>query len=206
VVVDTETTGLRGSDRACDIALVRFERGKQVAAIDSLINPLMRIPTEASDIHHITDAMVEHSPTMSEFFGRADVKELIAGAQPCAYSAQFDRRYVPLDAFGDPEWPWLDPKPIVEHVDKFAKGKGRYKLTMACARHGIPLSDTDAHRALPDAIAAGRLLYVIAPKAPFGKSIGDLLAFCERTRANRWAEFHDWLGKQPPMPEQGAST
>ena len=65
LIVDTETTGLRASDRACDIALVRFERGKQVAAVDSLINPLMPIPAEASAIHHITDDMVTDAPSMA---------------------------------------------------------------------------------------------------------------------------------------------
>ena len=214
-VIDTETTGLRTTDKAVDIAIARFERGKLVAQATSLINPGMPIPAEATAIHGITDAMVQGMPTIDEWFALPDVAALLLGAQPAAYNEQYDRRYVPLDAFGDPSWPWIDVMSFVTKVDAFAKGKGRHKLGASCERHGV-VFDGAAHRALPDAVATGKLMHVLIPKIKvtptdrFGnplaprelRSIGELAFWTQKQRVERSEEFHAWLAKQPPLPTE----
>jgi len=210
VIVDTETPGLRVDAGVCDIGLARFERGVCVAALGSLINPLRPIPDEATAIHGITTEMVQGAPTIGEFFDRTDVQAILLGAQPCAYNAEFDRLRVPLDAFGDPSWPWLDIMSFTTKLDAYVKGKGRHTLGVTCARHGVDF-DGDAHRALPDAIAAGKLLHVLKEKLQRDgfntdvEAIGDWLFWSQRQRIDRSGEFHRWLAKQPPMPTQGAT-
>jgi DNA polymerase III epsilon subunit-like protein len=42
-------------------------------------------------------------------------------------------------------------------IDRFVKGTGRHKLFKVCERRGIPLDN--AHDAVSDAVAAGRVLW-----------------------------------------------
>ena len=68
VVIDFETTGLSSKKRAVEVAW--FELNEKFEIIDeqsSLINPMIPIPSDASNIHGITDEMVADSPTLDEF-------------------------------------------------------------------------------------------------------------------------------------------
>jgi DNA polymerase III epsilon subunit family exonuclease len=68
VVIDFETTGLSSKKRAVEVAW--FELNEKFEIIDeqsSLINPMIPIPPDASNIHGITDEMVADSPTLDEF-------------------------------------------------------------------------------------------------------------------------------------------
>lgn len=204
VWIDTETTGTSPvEDRACEVALVRFEGGKPVGEFSSRVHPGRAIPAEATAIHGIDDAMVADAPSIGNVFALKEVRRLIDGAQPGAYNAGFDRFFVP--PFGD-EWahPWLDALSLVRVVDKWARGKGRHKLEASCARHGIEL--VGAHGALPDARATGQLFYKLAPDVLDDWTIGEALRWQRHQEAESWFDFHSWLSKQPPLPaEQGAS-
>lgn len=68
IVLDTETTGLDVKDRICALGLVM-----DGAIHYELIRPGKKIPPEASAIHHITNEMVENSPSFAE----SDSYELI---------------------------------------------------------------------------------------------------------------------------------
>lgn len=66
IVADTETASIEGG--VCDLAVVVLDRNfNQLAAVESLIDPERPISPQASGIHHITDEMVAHEPTMAEF-------------------------------------------------------------------------------------------------------------------------------------------
>lgn len=60
VFLDTETTGLELNDRICAVGIV-FEDEVHY----ELINPLKKIPPQASAIHHITNEMIQESPVFS---------------------------------------------------------------------------------------------------------------------------------------------
>lgn len=199
VFIDTETTGVARTDRAVQVALVRFEGGAPVGEFSSLVNPGIPIPEAASAIHGITDDKIAGAPPIEDVFARDDVRALLRDAQPAAYRAAFDKQFVP--AFTDPaDWPWIDPLTIIREVDKFAAGKGRHKLEAACTRHGIVLAC--AHDALSDARAAGVLFYVLAAKAvKSGRSLGDLLRVMQEKEAAQWFDHWSWRAKQPPQTE-----
>src|SRR6478609_879649 len=195
VVLDTETTGKQpGTDRTVSFGLARFENGVFVAGVERFVNPGIPIPAEASEIHGITDAMVTDAPALHDAFFHPEVAALLEGAQPAAYNAPFDRHFVP--PFGaDWTWPWLDGLALVRKADRFAKGKGRHKLSITCARHGVSL--TAAHSAGADARACGELIYKIGREIlPAGYSLGQALGFCRRAEAEEWFRFNEWLSNQ----------
>lgn len=206
--LDVESTGIKpGKDRVVEVACVRFEGGKAVDQYDSLINPGMPIPTEATAIHGITDDDVRDAPTLADFFNDVRVTRMLADAQPGSYNSMFDRLFVLREMQFDGNWPWLDTLPLVRFVDRYVKGSGRHKLNAACKRHGIELPE--AHRALADAKAAGELCHVLVPQMaaricfskhiapPIVPCIGDLLRWMRIAETEEWARFHGWLSEQP---------
>ena len=134
VVIDVETTGLvPGADAAVQVALVRFEKREVVGRFSSLVNPGRKIPKEATAIHGITDKKVAKVSTIDAIFDFASVRELLKGAQPAAYNAHFDQRFVVARAFEDWTWPWLDPLVAVRAVDRYVRGEGRDRVRLAPA-------------------------------------------------------------------------
>lgn len=204
VVIDFETTGVRpGIDRAVQAACVRFEGGKVTRAVESLLNPGIAIPAEATAIHGITDEQVAGAVTAEAFFAHPETLAVLQGAQPCAYNASFDRWFLPPGALVDHAWPWLDPLQLIRKLDQYAKGPGRHKLAPSCARHGVVL--TDAHSAIGDATAAGELLHRLVPKAGDPDvTLGELLRWTRVQEANEWFRFNEWLSKQPPREQEAA--
>lgn len=200
VVIDVETTGVTpGVDAAVQVALVRFEKRKVVGRFCSLVNPLRVVPDEATAVHGITHDAVWEAPIIEDIFLRPNVRKLLKGAQPAAYNASFDQRFLPAEAFEDWTWPWLDPLVAVRAVDRYVKGEGRHKLSAACARRGIPL--IGAHDAAADAEATGRLLYHVLSEVPaiLDQSLGTVLAWQRRTEADQWADYNVWRSKQPEV-------
>ena len=61
VVLDLETTGVnQQEDRIVELAAVRFTPELSAEPFHTGINPGISIPSTASDIHGITDSMVQH--------------------------------------------------------------------------------------------------------------------------------------------------
>jgi DNA polymerase-3 subunit epsilon len=197
VMLDFETTGIRpGLDRAVEVGLARFEGGRLVAQLGSLLDPQMPIPADARRVHGIGDADVAGKPLVTEFFARPDVAELLSGAQPAAYNAGFDRWFVPPWALADWTWPWLDALPLVRVVDRWVRGAGRHRLSTACARHGVALAN--AHRADDDARAAGELLIkLVSAQWVMPPCLGELLGWMRQREAEQWLDFNSWLARQP---------
>jgi DNA polymerase III epsilon subunit-like protein len=197
VWIDTETTGVEpGTDRAVEVALVRFEGGGPVGEFSALVNPHRPISEGAAAVHGITDAEVADAPSIQSVFLLTEVQRLVRDAQPAAYNAPFDRHFVP--PFGDDwTWPWLDALSLVRASDRFVRGKGRHRLAVTCERHGIAVGA--AHEAASDARAAGMLFHKLAMEQ-FGSAatLGTVLRWQRQQEAEEWFRFNEWLSKQPP--------
>lgn len=177
LVLDVETTGLSSDlgDRVVQLGLARFEQGKLVKAWGSLLWSGVEISAEATEIHGITTEQLAGAPTLIHVLPA--LIELSRNAQPAAYNASFDKKFffaeigrlafqayrLPLPIFNF-SVPWVDPLVWARHIDRFEKGGN--KLTEVCRRRGIALRN--AHDAQSDAIAAGEVLYAMAP------DIGDM--------------------------------
>lgn len=64
IYYDTETTGIK-SDKDRIIEIAAFDPVRN-ATFEKLINPKMPIPQEATNIHNITNEMVENAPTFNQ--------------------------------------------------------------------------------------------------------------------------------------------
>jgi DNA polymerase III subunit epsilon len=197
-VLDFETTG--ADPATCmpvEVAVVRFEQGEPVERFESLVDPGCPIPPEALAIHGITDEHVRGQPRFGELVKH--IRQVSAGAVPCAYNAGFDRviLYRLLEAegmeVGGPDEGWLDPLVVVRDLDRFERGPGRHKLENACKRWGVEVEET--HRAMGDALDTGRLLWALRER------IGDLPlgTFLRRLKARAEAqerEYQAWQARQ----------
>lgn len=203
-VLDTETSGLpEDGGRVVEIGVVRFEGGFPVAKFSSMVNPGHPIPEAATKIHGITDADVADKPRLVDL--AEQLLRICFGAVACAYNSEFDRKMIHAElgnvstvhAFNY-DHTWIDVLPIVKSIDKFERGK---KLIDACARRGIVLEG--AHRALADALSCGALLWSFKPRLK-DMSAADLIALCDKRRAEQEEEFKAYKARQEAL--NGASN
>lgn len=85
-VLDTETTGLRGDVRICQIAIIN-QTGDTL--LDTLINPQIPIPAQATAIHGITDDMVSNVATL-DLILTPDLQAILFHNPLVIYNADYD--------------------------------------------------------------------------------------------------------------------
>ncbi len=149
IFYDTETTGIKPEkDRIIEIAAYDPERQKQ---FHTLINPKVPIPKEASAIHHITDEMVEKSPTFdeagAEFATFCDGEVVLIAHNNDAFDLPFMRAEFERSNAEFPSVPCIDS---LRFARKYRPDLPRHSLQHLREYHGIPANN--AHRALDDVI------------------------------------------------------
>lgn len=87
IFFDTETTGNTDKDFLCQIA---YKTGDET--FNGLYKPPVRIPPEASAVHHITNKMLEDKPAFNESADYQKVKNIFENEDSVAvaHNAQFD--------------------------------------------------------------------------------------------------------------------
>jgi hypothetical protein len=100
-VLDTETTGLHDGARIVEIAVLAVDGS---VVLDSLVNPGVPIPAEATGKHGITDDMVRDAPTFSDLL--APLTEALHNRKVVIYNRDFDKRRlaVELDRHYSARW------------------------------------------------------------------------------------------------------
>ena len=88
--IDLETTGINlGTDRIVEIAVVKILVDGNKSTKRKLINPGMPIPKAASDIHGISDEMVEDAPSFKQV--AHELKQILDGCDIAGYNSnRFD--------------------------------------------------------------------------------------------------------------------
>jgi len=151
VIFDVETTGLspQGGDRIVEIAAVRMKNLKIVDTFESLVNPQRKIPEEAQQINHITEAMVAEAPAAKEVLPK--LIDFVAGACLVGHNIKFDLNFFcfQLSLIGrklKEETPAIDTlkmaKMLLPHLTSFR---------LDHVAHALGVRGKEAHRALPDA-------------------------------------------------------
>ena len=175
VVVDTETTGLSSAkDRIIEVAAIRFEDWEPVEKFQTLLNPNMEIPYEATLINGITDDMVEGAPSFNQVID--SLATFIGKSNLVGHNLPFDLKFLyhyGLD-FTKEKRKYYDTCEIAKTVLKKPKKKWDkdyeeyvtnydcdydvedYKLSTLCDYYQLR-DDSFAHRALSDAYATGML-------------------------------------------------
>lgn len=159
-VVDSETTGVGPQDKAVEIAGFFCEDGEIINYYQSLVNPGIPIPAEASAIHHIVDEDVIDAPDIEEAmlpFFNEDFDFVVA------HNALFDKRMMD---FGQAPWACsLKMSRVVypdapSHKNQFL----RYWLNLPKLKHSIG-GNSFAHRALYDSEVTTHLFQHLLTKA-----------------------------------------
>lgn len=172
---DCESTGVDPHrDRVVTAAIVEVGGGQPTRTSEWLINPGIDIPDAAAAVHGITtqhavSAGVDAAGAIHEI-GEHLLRCLAAGMPVVAYNGVYDLtmlfsellrhdHQVVAEQVRD-QVILIDPFVLDKHLDKWRKGSR--KLIDTCAHYGIDLSESDAHGAAADALAAGRLAYKLA--------------------------------------------
>jgi DNA polymerase III epsilon subunit family exonuclease len=170
--LDVETTGLDPSiDRIIELALVPFNMPNAMpyCQLFSIDEPL---PREITNITGISDEMLKGKPTFKESVNQF-LPLLEKASFVVAYNAKFDRPFLESElARLDmvlPDIDFVDPYIFICELDRYKKGK---KLFDAAKRWGVNLDN--AHRAMADAEAAGKLMLKLADKINVS-ALNDLL-------------------------------
>lgn len=158
VILDTETTGLNAGE-IVQIAVVSW--GGDVL-IDQLIRPRSPIPPDATRIHGITNAMVEHSPDWRTV--RRAVAHATINRDTIVYNANYDLRMIRQS---DQAWNVLGEweneqrrwhcamERYAEYYGDWNDYRGNYRwqsLDKAMRQCGLPDPDAPAHSALGDCL------------------------------------------------------
>lgn len=193
---DTETTGVNPEDDRIVTAStlhVRPGESTQPTEFGWLVNPGIDIPEGATRVHGITTEKAR-TDGMDPAVAIREIRDMLtecwdSGRVLVVYNAPFDltitdresRRYgLPPLTVG----PVFDPLVVDKQTNRFVKGKGARRLMPTCARHGIVLTEDEAHTAAGDALATARLAWAIAKLS----QIRDLNLTTLMERQRQWFE------------------
>lgn len=175
VVWDTETTGL--DDNSAIVSIGIIDQSGNVL-LDTLINPCVAIPGDATGIHGVTDEMVAAAPTFAQVYPQ--IRAALMGKRWVIYNSGYD---VPRLDYECWRWGLLFPSPLrdwskysydrdevycamnqyAEFYGDWSEYFGSYKwqkLSNAAYQMGIEVEN--AHHALADAITTLELIKQMA--------------------------------------------
>jgi DNA polymerase-3 subunit epsilon len=200
--LDTETTGREAeTDRIVEVGIIIGQSGVVQRRYNWLINPGVPIPKAASDVHGISDDDVRDKPSFAAV--AAEIYEVMRGAIPAAYNANFDRNFLRAemrragllaDGRDDQAPPGL--RQGVEWLDPLVWSRALYRqervhrLGEVAARMGVQL--TNAHRASDDAEAALLVMYLFARDERVPRRYGGLMKEQRRLQRQQEQEMARW--------------
>jgi len=163
LAVDTETTGMSPSSghRLVEVAHVTMQDGAIGETWASLVRPGRAIPSDATRVHGITDAMVASAPHAAEL-GRT-WREQLADLPLVFHNAPFDLPFL-IELFREAGAPPL-VNPIIDTLGLargLADGASGNSLQAVRQRLGLPAEA--AHRALGDALTTARVCLALAER------------------------------------------
>jgi len=150
IFFDTETTGNTEKDFVCQLAYLSKDD-----SLSELYKPPMKIPPEASAVHHITNKMVLQKPTFKDGENYGKIKKLFEDENTVlvAHNAPFDLMIVKKEGIEPKNFictlrlaRYLDPD---EKIEKYNLQYLRYLLEIEI--------DADAHDALGDVLVLEKL-------------------------------------------------
>lgn len=183
VVFDTETTGLDPErDELIQIGAVRALNGRIVEGevFDRLVNPGRRIPDRSSQVHGITDIMVEGKPLPVE--GVAAFHRFARSETLVAHNAPFDLAFLSRHTRAAKV---VFDAPVLDTVLLSAAIYGEqdiHTLDAIADRLGIMIATSHRHTATGDAVATAQILLTMIPmlEAAGIITLGDAIAAMRR--------------------------
>ncbi len=152
-VIDVETTGFSPArDRIVEMACVLVEGGEIAGRWSTLVNPGMPIPSYATAVHGIGDAMVRDAPCAAEAL--AELRARCAGYTVAAHCALFDLSFVGPAVRSE----GLCTMRLARRLFPEAPNHRNQTLRRFLAIDRVAGAELHAHRALGDAIVTAHVL------------------------------------------------
>ena len=153
IFLDTETTGLNrtGEDRIVEITIIN---DNCETLINTLVNPEMPIPSDASAVHGITDEMVREYPTLDDL--TPGLAAIMTGMTVVIYNKDYDVSFLPesvINAAAKIKCCMDRFAPIYGDWNDYYKNYKWQPLIVAANYVGHDWRGVAAHRALADCIA-----------------------------------------------------
>lgn len=176
-IFDLETTGVRiGHDRIVQIAVVRMIPDGTRGSWQSLVNPEMHIPSEATAVHGISDTDVADAPVLAEL--SVEVLRQFEDCDLCGFNVlRFDLPFLSEELYrAGVTWDTsalrvVDPLRIYHHFER--------RDLAAAARFYLEREHAAAHDALADVeMTADVLLAQLERYADLPRDIAALGEFC----------------------------
>lgn len=159
LVFDTETTGLtlhpkappEMQPRVCEFGGVFLDpaTGEEIARVESLVNPEISIPPEATKIHGITDAMVADAPTFAQFMPSL-FDWLKQSTVIVAHNLPFDRHILKYGCERNGERLLYWPAKEFDTIDLYREAWGKDMKLSALYELVTGKKMEKAHRVMPD--------------------------------------------------------
>lgn len=153
-ILDTETTGLHDGE-ICQIAIVDQD-GK--AWFNNLVKTKEPIPSDATDIHGITDEMVKDAPTWQDI--SSVLETFLKNRLVVVYNATYDRKMMHKSAerWDMPKYDWKEHSTFICAMQAFAEFYGDWNnyhksyrwQTLSHAARYCGYDVRNAHDALAD--------------------------------------------------------
>lgn len=198
-IIDLETTGTDQNASICEVAAIDWTDTGSTVVLNTLVNPCVAIPAEASAVHHITDDMVSVAP-----YRAAIIPPLLGSPIYAAHKADFDGGYLPELSGAYWVCTYKVALRVIEDAPGYSLQTLRYHLRLGDPPEAAGMAP---HRALYDAWCCERLLSYLAEKIsikemvqisreparlrrmPFGKHDGQ--AFSDLP-----GDYLDWIVRQ----------
>lgn len=159
IAIDTETTGVDAkNDFIIEVAAIKFINFKPTEIFTTLIKPDKLIPSEASKVNGITNAMVANAPKFEQIFPA--LNDFLGDYPLVAHNAPFDCNFLYMSGVSKiSDKTVYDTLELSKKTTRDLRGNklANYKLATLCQHYHICLNG--AHRASADTLACG-LLFV----------------------------------------------
>lgn len=195
LVIDTETTGFdKDKDKVCQVAAVWCQQdGVPIKTYESLVDPGIPIPAEASAVHHLVDEDVKGAKSLKDALREIEAKgryDVIV-----AHNLEFDSQFIPTGTF-----PTLCTMKLARHLYPDATNHKNQYL-----RYHLKLSVPEAkgqmaHSALPDCLVTAKLLArelkdAIAKKGSSDVDLEGLKQWADKPVLQKTCRFGKHIGK-----------
>lgn len=188
ILGDTETTGIKVTDKVCEVAWAEVDANLDIVASGmSLINPGIPIHYAASAINGISDAMVADAPSLDEYFESVGQPLMGEDVVFAAHNCNFDHRYLK---------PYMSEGSRTLCTLKCARilypDADNHKQSTIAAMLGITVAREKAHSADGDLDVLVQLLRRMC--SDFNVSIEDLMIIQNQPRPIKAMPFGKYRG------------
>lgn len=203
VAVDLETTSLDAAKALIvQFAAVPISGGAldHDGAYDRLVDPAAPIPPRSTEIHGITDAMVQGAPRIAGLW--PDLARCLQGRVVIGHTIGFDLTVLAAEARRN-GLTWRKPRSLCVRMLATVAAPSLASHSLDALASWLGLEIRDRHRALGDAEAAGRIFLALVPRL---ETMGiRTLAEAERACRGLTGELdrHAGAGWEAPVASSG---